>query len=289
MSTLCHTPSTSAFAILAAIIAVGSGCAARPVREIFYEDSQTRIVLRQQKKNGEVVDRGYSHPVSIAPVRLAHILSRIDIRAEAKKGAQRAPAIPTEALYVVADYLSKALGQADSSQEIAVYSIRRTKHLGIFDHRFLTSFVSYVEADVLYIHLSRTNWEIPKTGETERLPEPRVGDYPMKFRVIVSKGMTQVDGQSVAVDWRDPVFKRPTRTRISPDGTVVRRTILMESPEEPGEAADEAAFERLPKNLSSTTLRELADLEDQRNRGEISEAEYNDRRRRIIRADPASR
>jgi hypothetical protein len=277
-----------ALAILVAIASAGSGCGVRTVRKTFYEDSSTRIVLRQQKKSGETIDRGYNQPIAIAPVRLAHVLSRIDVRTEAKKGAQRAPALPTEALYVIADPLSKALREADSSQEIAVQHIRRTKRFGIFDRRFLTSFVTYAQGDLLYIHLSRTDWEIPKTGKNERLPEPHVGDYVMKFRVVPSKGMTLVDGQSVAVSWRNPVFKKPSRTRITPAGSVVRRTILMESPEEVDETADESGFERLPENLSSATLRELADLEDERHRGEITEAEYNTRRRQIIRSDPAA-
>ena len=289
MSTSRRTSPALALAIFVVIAAVGSGCGTRTVRETFYEDSSTRIVLRHQTESGELVDRGYSQPIGIAPVRLAHILSRIDVRTEAKKGAQRAPAFPTKALYVVADHLSKALREADSSQEITVYYIHRTKRFGIFDRRYLTSFVTYAKDDLLYIHLSRTDWEIPKAGKNERLPEPRVGDYVMEFRVVPSKGMTQVDGQSVAVAWRSSVFKKPSRTRVTPSGEVVRRTILMESEEEAGEATSESAFERLPENLSSATLRELADLEDERHRGEITEAEYNARRRQIIRSDPASK
>jgi hypothetical protein len=284
-------PSSAAFilAILVAIASVGSGCATRTIRKVYYEDSSTRIVLRHQAKSGEAVDRGYGQPVAIAPVRLAHILSRIDVRTEAKKGAQRAPAVPTEALYVIADPLSRGLLEADSSQEIAVYYTRRTKRFGIFDRHFLTSFVTYVEDDRLYIHLSRTDWEIPKSSRNERLPEPRVGVYVMDFRVLPSEGMTQVDGQSVAVAWRDPVFKKPSRTRITPRGKVVRRTILMESPEGADEATGEDTFDRLPENLSSDTLRDLANLEDERHRGKITEAEYHTRRRQIIRSDPASR
>ena len=284
-----RTSAALTLAILVAIAMVGSGCTTRTIRKTFYEDTSTRVVLRHQAKGREVIDRGYGHPVAIAPVRLAHVLSRIDVRTEAKKGAQRAPAVPTEALYVIADPLSKGLLEADSSQEIAVYYTRRTKRFGIFDRHFLTSFVTYVEDDRLYIHLSRTDWEIPETGKNERLPEPRVGDYVMEFRVVPSKGMTQVDGQSVAAAWRNSVFKKPSRTRITPSGEVVRRTILMESEEEAGETTAESAFERLPENLSSATLRELADLEDERHRGEITEAEYNARRRQIIRSDPASK
>jgi len=278
-----------ALAIAAAIAAAGWGCGTRTVRETFYEDPSTRIVLRHQTEGGEPIERGYSQPIAIAPVRLAHILSRIDVRTEAKNGAQRVPAVPTEALYPVADELSKAFRQADSSQEIAVYYIRRTKRFGIFDRHLLTSFVTYAKDDLLYIHLSRIDWEIPRTSKDDRLPEPRVGDYAMEFRVAPSKGMTQVDGQSVAVVWRSPIFKRPSRTRITPSGEVVRRTILMESEEEADEANAESAPEPLPQNLSAETLRKLADLEDERHRGEITEAEYAVRRREIIRSDPASK
>jgi hypothetical protein len=289
MPTRRRTSPAVALAILVAVAAAGSGCGTRTVRQTFHEDSSTRIVLRHQKESGETVDRGYGQPIAIAPVRLAHVLSRIDVRIEAKKGAQRVAAFPTEALYVVADQLSKAFREADSSQEIAVYYIQRSKRFGIFDRRYLTSFVTYVKDDLLYIHLSRTDWEIEKTGSRkERLPEPHVGDYVMDFRVVPSKGMTLVDGQSVAAAWRNPVFKKPSRTRIMPSGEVVRRTILMESEEE-DETSAESGFERLPENLSSSTLRELADLADERHRGEITEAEYNARRHQIILSDPASK
>ena len=277
-----------ALAILAAIVAFGSGCATRTVRQTIYEDSQIRVVLREQKRGGETIERGYDHPLAVAPVRLAHILSRIDIRIDDEKQKQRVPALPTQALYVVADHLSKAFGQANSNQEIAVYYIRRAKRFQVFDRRYLTSFVIYADADALYIHLSRTDWEIQKKGKKERLPVPRIGDHVMNFRIVPSKGMALVDSQAVAVDWENPVFKKPTRTRISPDGKVVRRTILMESAEETGEVEDVSLPDQLPENLSSATLRALADLEDERRLGDINEAEYNARRRRIIRADPAS-
>jgi len=280
----------AALALLGAAVAASSGCFTRTLRTTLYENSSMRIVLRSQSKGGEPIARGYDHPVAIAPVRLAHILSRIDVRTEAKEGAQRSPAIPTEALYSLADQLAKAFAEARSDQEIVVYSIRRTKRFGVFDRRYLTSFVTYMLNDQLYVHLSRTDWEIPKSGKSERLPEPHVGDYVMKFRVVPSTGMSQVDGQSVAVDWRDPVFRKPTRTRVLPSGKVVRRTILMESPEEePTPPGEEREYRQLPENLSSDTLRALADLEDRRHRGEISEAEYSRLRLEIIRADPAAR
>lgn len=280
--------------LLAAITLFAAGCGTRTLRQTLYEDPQTAIVLRQQKHGGEIVDHGYSHPMAIAPVRLAHILSRIDIRTESKKGAQRLPALPTESLYVLADHLAMALGKADSTQEIAVFFTLREKRWGVFDRNYLYSFIVYGKDDSLYIHLSRIRWEIPKrsAAKNERLPEPRIGDFPMDFRVIAGTGMTPVDAQSLAVVWRDPVFKRPTRTSVGPDGQVVRRTILLESPPEAEAEAEtevDVTPDRLPETLSAATLRALADLEEERSRGEITEAQYNARRREIIRDDPASK
>jgi hypothetical protein len=282
-------PRTSGlFAAGAAVLAlVASGCANRLTSETFYEDPQIQIHLQQQEHRGEVIDQGYSHPVAIAPVRMAHILSRLDVRTEDGKKSERVAALPTEALYPLADHLSKALSQADPTQAVAVYYIRRHKRLGIFDRRYLYSFLTYAVDNTLYIHLSRVDWEIEKpNGATrrERLPVPKVGDHPMKFRAIASRGMALADSQTLAVDWRNDVFRRPTRTSIGPDGRVVRRTILMESeiPEEPEATAEDIAPVVLPQNISSSTLRDLADLEDLRSRGEITEAEYNERRRNIL-------
>jgi len=293
MSPARRTAAVRTLALLCLIALFGAGCGTRTLKKTFYEDPQTRVVLRQQKYGGEIIDQGYSHPFAIAPVRMAHILSRIDVRTENKKGAQRGPALPTESLYVVADHLAKALGQADETQDIAVYFTERNKRFGIFDRRYLYSFLAYAVDDLLYIHVSHVAWEIPKQGaaKQERLPEPHVGKHPMKFRVIPSPGMTLVDPQSVAVDWREEVFKRPTRTRIGPDGKVVRRTILMESLEEPAvpEVEDDVVPVQLPKTISSATLRSLADLEDQRTQGKITEAQYNAQRRQVIRNDPASK
>jgi hypothetical protein len=278
------------FTLVVAVLA--AGCGTRTVRETIYDDGQTGIVLRKQTRGGEVIDPGYSHPLAIAPVRLAHILSRIDIRTDTDDGSERLPALPTESLYVLADHLAVALGRADSTEEIAVSFIVRDKRWGVFDQRFLYSFITYAKGETLYIHLSRIAWEIPKTADTrkERLPEPRIGDFPMEFRVIPTTAMTPVDAQSLAVVWRDPVFSKPTRTSVGLDGKVLRRTILMETPEETEVEVEEKVVPTvLPETLAAATLRALADLEEERGRGEITEAQYNERRREIIRNDPASK
>jgi hypothetical protein len=66
-----------------------------------------------------------------------------------------------------------------------------------------------------------------------------------------------------------------------PTGEVVRKTILMESPVEEW-AKEEPSDAPLPPDLSPDQLRALADLEEARQRGQITEAEYRARRRKIL-------
>jgi hypothetical protein len=269
---------------LALLAILNTGCVTRTVRETVYDDQRTRVFLRSQAKIRGTVDRGFRHPLTISPVRIAHVLSRIDLRTEADKGTQRVPAIPVDALYPMSEGISQALAKANPDQEVVVLSISKTKRFGLFDRDYLTSFLTYAKGDALFIHFSRSEWEVPPRRE-KRLPEPHVGKHEMNFRVLPSDAMTLVDAQSVAVEWRDPIFSKASRTRILPGGRVVRRTILMESPEEePGEHPPQ---DPIGEGLSPETLRQLADLEEMRLRGEISEAQYDTRRREILAADPS--
>jgi hypothetical protein len=167
---------------------------------------------------------------------------------------------------------------ADPNQEVVVMAIRDTKRWGIFDHDYLTSFVAYVKDDRLYIHLSRFNWEIPKRRD-DRLPEPRIGDTPQRFRLYSGTAISLISDEAVAIDWRDDVFARPTRTRILPGGDVVRRDILLESPAEVEKVDDPLGMR---DDLSPEQLRELADIEEARREGRITETEYRIRRRKIL-------
>lgn len=246
------------------------------------------------------MERGYDHPIAIAPVRVAHILSRLDLRAPGKRffilkrkdEKERAPVISTDSLYAIAEGVSKALAEANPGQQVVVQSIRNDTSLLVFDHDYLTDFVAYVKDDLLYIHFNHWEWEIPSRRK-DRLPEPHPGKHPQEFSLLPSRAMTLVDGQSVAVHWRDPIFRRPTRTRITPGGKVVRKTILMEM--EGGEVApdlpaDEAPIptDSLPANLRPGTLRDLADLEERRRAGLVTEMQYEMERREILEADPAT-
>jgi hypothetical protein len=125
--------------------------------------------------------------------------------------------------------------------------------------------------------MSRHDWEIPKTRD-ERIPEPRIGDSPQRFKLYAGTAMSLVSDQGLAIDWRDPVFAKESLTHVLPSGEVERREILMESP---AEVQDDPSL-RLPENLSPEQLRGLADLEEARRAGRITETEYRVRRRAIL-------
>lgn len=263
--------------LAAAIPLLAAACITRPVEERVYNEGGLEILLRSEARFGRTLEKGYDHPIVVSPVRVTHILSRLDIRTDVKEGNDRVGAIPTEMLYPLGEAISQALAKAKPDQELVVVAIRRFKRWGVFDRRYLTSFVTYVQNDQLYIHLVRSDWEIPKRKK-DKLPPTRIGDHPMGFRVFAGTAMTIVDPQSVAVDWRDPIFQAETRTKVLPTGEVVRRTILLESPPSPAETAAPA----LPDDLSPEQLRALADLEEARRNGEMTESEYQAKRRKIL-------
>ena len=61
-----------------------------------------------------------------------------------------------------------------------------------------------------------------------------------------------------------------------------RKTILMESPEEVIAEERYEDSDWLPPNLTARQLRDLADLEEERSAGAITEADYRRRRREIL-------
>ena len=269
--------------LIAALLA--TGCLTRAVKVPVFEQDQTNVFLRSQRKGGETLPKGFAHPLAISTARMAHILSRIDRRSNETDGV-REPVISLDTLYVIAEGMSKALGKADPDQEVVVMSVRRDKHWGVFDRNYLTSLLAWVKDDLLYIQVARSDWEIPNNLKNQ-LPEPKLDEEVMKFRLLPSEGMTLVTPQSVAVTWRDPIFRRPTRTRILPSGRVVRREVLMETPEDTNPPAPPLATDVLPGDLSPETLRKLADLEEQKTRGEVTQTEYTVMRANILRADPS--
>jgi hypothetical protein len=278
------TPPLRSALVGAALALLATACGPRYVRVETFDEPGLRVVLRSETSGGKTVPRGFSHPVTISSVRLAHILARLDVRLGSDDGGERIPAFPTVTLYAVGEQLSKALSRATPDQEVAVQAVRKEKQLAIFDKQLLTSFVAYVKGDELVIQLSRVEWEVPKGGEStgdDEIPEPFAGRQVQEFKVLPADGLVVLAAQAVSVDWRNPVFRDPTNVRVGSGGKLLRKSVLMETA--PGAPVQEAEPAVRPEDLPPETLRALADLQEQRTRGEISETTYHQKRRDLLR------
>jgi hypothetical protein len=269
-------------ALLAALVACGPSYK----RRFIETGSKVEIILRGQKGDGGLVDQGFAHPLDVSGVRVTHILAQLDVRDEAAEGGERRPAIPTNSLYDIGRAVSLGLAKATPAEEVVVRSFRKAKRLGIFSKTYLTSLVIYAQEDLLFVHVRHVDWPIPKPDEPEP-PEPWVYRTNQSFKILPGDAMTAVGPQEVAVDWRDPVFRKASSIRMGPGGRIERRVILMEMEDEPTAAELEQEEERAGR-LSPQTLRELADLEEKRLSGEVSESQYKAKRRAILAGEPTS-
>ncbi|MEE2672894.1 MAG: hypothetical protein VX466_03810 [Myxococcota bacterium] len=266
-------------ALLATAVAA-LGCATREIDDEIFERKGVKVFLRQYTKGFTPVGRGFQHPTRISTQRLQHILGAIDIRGrEADLVGLRAAFDPSQ-LAIIAQGLAAGLSKASPNQEIAVQAVRKQMQKVIFDRKYITSFVAYVENDLLYLHMSRVDWKIPSLDTKTKLPMPRVHEHPMKFKVEPSEGMYQEGMYAVSVDWQNAIF-RQSRSRVDPGGKRRERVILMESPESPASGRQLLPAELLPR-LTATQLREIADLEDARATGQITEGHYRRQLKEIL-------
>jgi hypothetical protein len=266
------------------VLASLPACGPRYTRTVVHDADDLKVLLRARIVDGRPEARDFSHPATIAGVRIAHILARLDVRMDAGGGddaGDRRPAIATDLVYPLGELLSTALAQADPSQEVVVQALRKERNLGIFTNAYYTSFVAWVKGDDLVLSLSHLD-ELVAKGEEDELREPAAGREVMAFRALPAEGVVPVGHQTLSVDWRNPVFRSPTNVRVGPGGTVVRRTILMESADPAAEAEPGPTDRAIPADPE--ILRALADLEEARRRGAVTELEYQERRRELLRS-----
>jgi hypothetical protein len=268
-----------AFALVVTAL-VASGCMTKVVKLPVFDESNVEVFLRYDTRGGKPIDRGYSHPVTIAPTRITNMLARIEVRKGDKP--EREPAVPTELLYPIGEGVARALAKADSSQEVLVMATERKRNLAVFTQDYLTSLIVWNQDDKIFVKLGHLDWAIPK-GKDEKIPEPKTDEIVGKNRAVPSEGIAAEGNQVVTANWRDPIFKDAGALHVRPGGQVVRRTVLMDSGEEatlPSEPTTGAAVP--PQGVSPEGLRALADLEESRRRGELTEADYQAKRRQIL-------
>ncbi len=278
-------PSRSALVLLSALVLAigGLGCGVRYQRTLVQEQGGLKTQLRTEIRGRTQVHKGHSHPATIAPIRVSHILARIDVRMKEGEG-ERKPAIPTEMIYALGDAVSLALTQAKPDQEIVVQAFRKERSLGIFTQRYYTAFLAWVRGGDLFLDFYKVDELIPK-GEEDDVREPRSGEHVQGFKVLAADGLTPLGQQVLAADWRNPIFRTASNIHVDSRGNVQRRTVLMESAPVDDTLDDvEQAMpvtEAVPND--PLILRALADLEERRQSGEITELEYQRQRRELIR------
>ncbi len=272
-----------------------AACTTRTVNDPIIDRHGLEVRLRAQKKLlGSRIDRGFQHPTIIAPERLANILRAIEVDVPKEKDSlirERRPAISEELLPRISEGLSEAFAQAEGSQEIVVLALRKQASTGIFTRKFLTSFIAYMRDDRLYLLLSRLDWptELRKrqvgVGQEEYIPEPWADEHPMNFTVVVNQHYRAAGRQGVEVRWRDPIFSRALTLPGAVDRELGRKEILGSEPVPEAELREApTSGDRAPsiEGLSADSLRKLADLEDARAAGEITEGEYLRERDRLM-------
>jgi len=271
---------TAGAAALLATALLTSGCLTRTVRTPVFDENAVEVFLRGEERVGSPVERHYSHPATIAPVRLTNMLARIDVRKDDEK--DRKPAIPTALLYPLGEGISRALAKADPNQEVVAMAQERKRSMAVFTQDYLTSLIVWVEGDKVFIKLGNLDTPL-SSGPNDKPKEPQRDDIKSKIRAVPSDGISVENVQLVSANWRDPIFKDAGVLHVRAGGQVVRRTVLMDSGEEstiPPDPTEGAPVP--PQGLSPEALRALADLEEERRRGQVTEADYQSRRRQIL-------
>jgi len=267
--------STARAALLVALGLAALGCGARYARVPLVDTGDLVVALRSETRNGAPVARGFAHPAALPAERAESILSRIDVRESDGDADERRPAIPSELTATLGAALSDALGRADATQEIVVRAERRERRLGVFTRRFATSFIAFVDAqNRLQIHLVDADRELP-AGDQAPLPEPIAWRSSHAIRALPGPHVEAIGQRAVAIDWRADLFRAPA-VRDLPGR---RRTILMESARPDGRMLP---IESGAAPSDPERLRALADLEEARRAGKISEADYQRRRALLL-------
>jgi hypothetical protein len=232
-------PSTSLLILLITLLTLPLACATRVIeRQVHMRDGIT-TTLRHTEESGVVVDRGYQHPLEISQERLFQILSFIRIRREVDGELEVKPAVAARLLIPVARGLSEALAAANSSEEIALTAVRRDRYLAIFTEKYLTSFVSFANDDLLTISFSRIEWDTDRgkmsPAKRDRLPQPHLGEKVMDFSIVPNEAYEATGEQSVRIRWSDERWNDPKAPDEAAGDADVQEATDEQSTEPPNE------------------------------------------------------
>lgn len=270
--------------VLIAAAALASGCASSPRRHSIIDRTGMQVDLVRYVRGFRTEPQGFQHPAIISKERLVHVLGAIEIETQVKKGTTiRQPGFHPEMLEPIAGALSEGLRQAGPDQEVGIQAVRKEAKLGIFHTKYLTTLLAWVKDDSLYIQLHRSEWPIPQAKEDKRLPEPERDTRPMDFRVVSGEPLYFAGPQTLEIDWKNDVFRTAFHLPGTTGGERRRREVLLESPIPATERRTGGDGEVGLDRLSPDQLRALADLEEDRRAGRITEQAYQKARRELLR------
>jgi hypothetical protein len=276
----------SACLLFFAVVSAGlTGCATRSVRSTIIDRTGMEVDLVREVDGFETVPRGFQHPAIISKERLTNILNAVAIETRTDKNVVvQQPAFNSEIVEATARALSEAFAEAGPDQEIAVKAVRKEMKLGVFHTKYLTSFLAYMENGYLYLILNRVDWRIPQKDEAKKLPEPQRDQAPMNFRVVSGEYLYYAGPQALEIAWQDPVFRTPYQLPGTSKGERRVREVIADSPIPKEEVDTQGAAGVTLEQLSPDQLRALADLEEDRKQGRITEAAYQRARRELLRS-----
>jgi len=271
--------------VMLALLLTSTGCATRVVREPLLKLADIEIdLVREVKGITTVQPQGYEHPAIISAERMRHILAAVEVENRDSDGIViRQPAFHPDVLDTLSERLAAAYAETTPDSALGVKVVRKEAWVGFLHTKYLTSFISYIDDGYLHLLLSRVDWKIPKNKEDDRLPEPIPGEAPMDFRVVSGEPLFYAGPQALEIAWQDPAFRRPFRLPGSTSGEKRRREVLFQAPIPKEELDRERAKEAELENLSPEQLRALADLEEDRRAGRITELDYQRARRQVLR------
>jgi len=272
--------------LLALVFVLGTlpGCAPRAVRHSVVKQNLMEMDLVREVEIFSLVEQDFEHPAIISVPRLTNILNAIEVEMKADKaGVIRQPAFHQEIVQQTAEALAKGLAEASPNEEVGIKSIRKERRMGVFYRKFMTSFLAHVKDGHLYMSIRRVDWLVPRAAEDEKLPEPGRNRKDMDFRVITGDPIFFAGVQDLEIDWRNDVFRKAFQLPGSTKGEKKRREVLDSIPVPKEELSPKQKRDIAIDQLTPEQLRALADLEEERRGGNITETDYQRARRQLLR------
>ena len=278
------TRSWLALFALAFLLSTLTGCAPRTLRESVLKGNLMEMDLVREVEVFTVVEQDYEHPTIISVPRLINILNAVEVEVQSDKGGTiRQPAFHPEIVPRTAEALAKGLAEASPNEEVGIKSIRKERRMGVFHKKYMTSFLAHVKEGHLYLLLRRVDWRIPQSMPDDRLPEPGRNRKDMDFRVVTGEPIYFAGVQDLEIDWMNDVFRKAFRLSGSTKGEKKRREVLDSIPVPKDELSSQQQNAVGLDQLTPEQLRALADLEEERRAGKITETTYQRARRQLLR------